>query len=261
MKKAFLIFLLFLCYQIVAASLVYVVCRLTGQALESSATMQVYALAACGLVTTFCLVVFGLLRRRPPLRQGRLTPAKWSALVMVVLVSAWGLSLLLSPLDLPDGGSTAMFQSVASDPLALLVLVIIGPLLEEVFFRAGIARQLVLGGLSPHVAAVLTAAAFALVHGNVAQAVPAFVVGYLLTLCYFATGNIVLCALLHVVNNGLAVLVLLFPSLDRVFSGVDTTASLVFGTGLLVAGLAAALAVSLPLMHRRDVRELMEREG
>lgn len=260
MKKAFLILLLFLCYQIVAACLVYVVCRLTGQPLEGSATMQVYAIAACGLVTVFILKLFGLLRRSAPLRVGRLTPAKWSALVMGVLACVWGLSLLLLPLNLDDGGSTAMFQSVVNDPLALIVLVVIGPLLEEVFFRAGIARQLVLGGLHPHVAAIITAAAFALAHANMAQAVPAFIVGYLLTLCYFATGNLVLCTSLHIINNGLAALALVFPSIDEVLNGSDTTPALVFGAGLLVAGLAAAFAVGLPLMHRRDVRELMERE-
>lgn len=261
MKKAFLFLLFFLCYQIVAACLVYVICRLTGQPLEGSTAMQVYAIAACGLVTTFILKMFGLLRRSAPLRVGRLTPAKWTALTLGVVVSAWGLSLLLTPLSLDDGGTTAMFQSVVNEPLALIVLVVIGPLLEEVFFRAGIARQLVLGGLHPQVAAVITAAAFALAHFNVAQAVPAFIVGYLLTLCYFSTGNLVLCTSLHIVNNALAVLALLFPSVDTLLNGVAPTPALVFGAGLLLIGLAAALAVTLPLMHRREVRELMQREG
>ena len=88
-------------------------------------------------------------------------------------------------------------------PLAVLALVVVGPLAEEVYFRgfmfAGLARRW--GVL---VGAVVSASAFAVLHGNVALLAPAFMSGLLFAWVYRAAGSLWPAVLAHAAQNALA---------------------------------------------------------
>lgn len=127
--------------------------------------------------------------------------------VSLTLLSAFGISFLLQPFDLPED-STLLFEGMKTDPLCLLTICIIGPLTEELVFRAHIIPSLRANGLPPVVSATLSALAFALIHGNIAQGIPAFLIGTLLGLLYLHTDNLSLCLPAHISNNTAAILLL-----------------------------------------------------
>jgi len=242
MKSAFILFLAFVGYQIVSACIASLLCKTGLVATGSLFEVQTYCLAVCGSLAVFLACRLGLLRSRPVWTRSLLAPARTALLGIGVLVAAWGLSLCLEPLHLNDGGTEPLFRSTIAHPLSLLVLVLIGPLLEEVFFRAGIARQLALSGNTPQVAAVLSALAFAVVHINPAQAVPAFILGYLLAVCYFTTGNLLLCTAIHILNNVVAVIALADPTVDAASTTDNAAESILMGIALIA--LAAVLVWS-----------------
>ena len=93
------------------------------------------------------------------------------------------------------------------------------------FFEEWLCRGIVLRGLlkkvSPAWAVVISAAFFALIHMNLWQAVPAFLMGLVFGYVYYKTGSLKLTMLMHCVNNTMAALLSRVPSLKDVDSIVD----------------------------------------
>ena len=91
--------------------------------------------------------------------------------------------------------------------LALLVLIVglVGPVAEEVFFR-GFAYRAFKERFGVRVGVVLSALLFALIHGNPIALLPIFVAGVLLAWLYERTGSLAAPILLHCGNNLLSVL-------------------------------------------------------
>ncbi len=160
--------------------------------------------------------------------------------VMGVLLLSVAVSQIADIFSLPDGGTGALFEGMRHSPLCLLLICVVGPLTEELVFRAGIVRCLCLRGMQGWVAATVSAAAFGAVHGNLAQALPAFVAGVALGLLYLRTGNLRMCLPAHVANNVLGIVQLSFPCLDSVKGSWSLAAvSLAFGVYLLYGALVS----------------------
>ena len=83
--------------------------------------------------------------------------------------------------------------------LILAVVVIIGPIFEELIFRKHLLDRLVKYGELP--AAVASALLFALYHGNFSQFFYAFFVGLIFAYIYVKTGNIKYSIVLHMAVN------------------------------------------------------------
>jgi uncharacterized protein len=134
----------------------------------------------------------------------------WPSLAALI-----GLSIVLSEIDNiirrflppPEELSEAMQQLLQGGPLALIVLIVIAPLTEELFFRG-----LLLDGFARNYGAqkamVFTALLFAAIHLNPYQFVPAFLIGLLLAWLRLKTGSIWLPITLHAANNALPFLFL-----------------------------------------------------
>lgn len=125
-----------------------------------------------------------------------------------VTVFALGLSLLVEPLQLSDGGMDASFAAMVNTGYCLLLLCLVGPVAEELVFRAGVLESLRRAGLNGTWSAAVSALSFAVVHGNWAQGIPAFIVGFLLGLLYLRTRNLRLCLPAHIANNVLGVCIM-----------------------------------------------------
>lgn len=82
-----------------------------------------------------------------------------------------------------------------------LCVAVMAPLLEEWLCRGLIMRSLFRNGVKAGWAIVLSAIFFALIHGNLWQAIPAFALGCLFGYVYYKTGNLWLCVLMHFTNN------------------------------------------------------------
>ena len=142
-------------------------------------------------------------------RDLSIRPIRWYHILFAivgVLQVAIGLSALLENFQLSDNGSQAIFQEMTHNAFCLLLLCVVGPLCEELVFRVGILRPLYLHRVPALLAAGISALAFAVVHGNLVQGIPAFIIGFVLGLLYLRTGNLWLCLPAHIANNTFAVI-------------------------------------------------------
>jgi membrane protease YdiL (CAAX protease family) len=137
-------------------------------------------------------------------------PGRTAAQVVLVVVGAAAVSLALEPIfhgvaeqgvepgPFP-GGASATIAVV----LAVLGLVVVGPIAEEIYFRG-----LVQGGLAGRgrgVALIAPAVLFAVVHLTPAAIPVLLVYGLLLGALRARTASIVPCCIAHILNNGMAI--------------------------------------------------------
>lgn len=181
--------------------------------------------------------------RRNCLTAGRhseppLSPSYVISLLTAFLLLVLGNSALAVVLELPDDGVSEIFMGVKDEAFAWLTLCLVGPLVEELIFREGIARQLRSLGMRTFWAALLSAAVFGVAHGNLAQAIPAIILGTALGLYYFRTNDLRLCLTAHVLNNTLAIILLFFPELETAFSGISAPILSTIAAVLILAGAA-----------------------
>lgn len=159
----------------------------------------------------------------------------WRLLGAFILVGV-GLTFLLHPFDLDDGGLTDLIRQGKNNVLMMLMICVVGPIIEEVVFRDGIQRQLSAIGLKPWLAILTTSVSFGIVHGNFAQALPAIVLGVLLGWLYYKTGDLRLCVPAHIFNNSLAALSLHIPELETYMEAWPTLLFYVMGSGVVALG-------------------------
>ncbi len=162
-----------------------------------------------------------------------------SGVLMVVgtLGIAFGVAGVLELLHVSAEENNELFRAMLSNPFCWLLLCLVGPLAEELTFRVGIVRSLYRQNVPSWLAVFISAFAFALVHGNLWQSIPAFVVGLILGWLYLTTGNLRLCLPTHMVNNTLSVLMLAFPALNVTNSLPLTLVFLLVGAALLAWGM------------------------
>lgn len=150
-----------------------------------------------------------------------------------VLTFALGLSFLVEPLQLSDDGMEASFAAMVNTGYCLLLLCLVGPAAEELVFRAGILESLRRAGLNGMWSAAISALSFAVVHGNWAQGIPAFIVGFLLGLLYLRTRNLRLCLPAHIANNVLGVCIMK-SSFTESINGLPAWSAVTLGVLLTV---------------------------
>ena len=245
MKKSLLLLLFYILSQFVALNLARVAGAVAGGGAQPSPAVQGASLLVSSLLLLLLLWALRLVRFRP---QGRgRVRSRWAAgLAMpAVLLLCLGLSLLFKPLSLDDGGQMALFDAMKGNVLCLLLLCVVGPLTEEMVFREGLLRHLSAAGLPPLLAAAVSAGVFALVHGNLAQAFHAAVLGFVLGLLYLRTADVRLCFPAHALNNTLAVLFLYFPGAEAALLPDGLGRTLAVGAAWTVAG-AGMLVLAWP---------------
>lgn len=224
--RGILYFIAIIAAQLLAGGVALLIPRLTGE----NAVSPVWMGRTLLLVNLLLLTGIILCRRLRPSTQRapffrprsewrggsglRSLTARQGFAAVASVLWAFGLSLALTPLKLDDGGISLLFADMRHDPLCLIELCLIGPLCEEVVFRYGILRSLLRSGRLPgYMAALLSALAFAVIHGNLGQGIPALIIGTVFGLMYLRTGDLRLCLVGHVANNTFAAVLLFFPHL------------------------------------------------
>lgn len=127
------------------------------------------------------------------------------------------------------------FQNMSHDVLGILSVALLGPIIEELCFREAIEGSMLRSGVKPWVAIVVSALLFGLIHGNPVQMVFGALMGVVLGVIYYKTGNIVLTCIVHVLNNSWSVLMMATGGTE-VPDWLDTTA------GMLVTAAVCTLA-------------------
>ena len=187
----------------------------------------------------------------------------WGMALVGFVVLSLGTSLMLSPVGMDDRGMQKIFEGMKDSGVCLFLMAVAGPVFEEIVFREGVLRQLVhsrrrndptSGGLTLLWATVVSALCFGLVHGNLQQAVPAFILGLALGLCYCRTGNIVMCSVLHVVNNSMALGLMFLPQVNNAMENLPTPLSVGLGSLCVVVG--ALMLIGMYLMPVRKAKKV-----
>ena len=136
-----------------------------------------------------------------------------------------------------------LFKQLSSNIWGVLSLVVVGTLAEELTYRAGV-FQLTRKHIGNIGAMLLSSLLFALVHGNLYQAIPAFFLGLALAYLYLRTEDLRLCWSAHIANNALAVLAFHYAPLAHLGEqwpvwqqvGVGALMVVMGGFGLLMKG-------------------------
>lgn len=226
------------------------------------------------------LSIENMLKQRPiwfarVIRGRDLNCKGWGLAIFGFVLLSLGVNFMLAPFELDDLGMMEMFDNMKGSAPCLFLMCVAAPVFEELVFREGILRQLVHtrqpqtsgvsarpqrlnafnNGTSILWGIIISSLCFAIIHGNLQQALPAFVLGVALGLCYCRTGNVVLCSVLHIINNSMAVALLCFPQVNTRLDSLPTTLSLSLGIlGFLIGGILL-LGLSLtPLFSKRKIK-------
>ena len=97
-------------------------------------------------------------------------------------------------------------DAMSANPIGLLSICLLGPLLEEAVFRGAIERRLLEKPWNPWYAIVISAVFFSAAHGNFSQGLTAMVIGCFMGWVYYRTRNLWPCVLIHALNNTTACL-------------------------------------------------------
>ena len=124
-----------------------------------------------------------------------------------VLSAILGLGLFLAfsivPVD-PSEYNKLFPASLTTNPIFIISVCFGAPLSEELVFRGGIERVLLNCKSNLWIAIMVSAAAFALTHGNMVQSPFALALGIVIGWIYYRTGSVWPGICIHFVNNTLA---------------------------------------------------------
>ncbi len=181
----------------------------------------------------------------------------WS-IALIVSAMALACTFVIEPISmlLPEMSEAmkAAMEMMLNGPvwITLISVSVFAPFFEEWLCRGIILRGL-LTKVKPAWAITISAAVFGLIHGNLWQAIPAFVIGLILGYVYYKTGSLKLTMLMHCVNNTLAVIVSKIPGLEDVefFSQIMSPWAYV----LVIVAFTAVLASGLVIMKSIPLKE------
>lgn len=252
MKKAFLVVLTFVIMQVVVPTVgTYLLgAHALGNGNVSELSGQItnpYALCIM-MIAAYALTVGALYAWRLLLPDTKLVRRKTpiALAIAVTLAVLVPMSFLEELLELPDKLSNASYI-IASNPLGIFCVVVVGPIVEELVFRRATLGAMLESGTKAPMAIIVSALAFALVHFNPAQAPAAIVLGCLFGWIYVRSGSIIPSIVCHIFNNALSVCLMLGI-------GDDVTMSTLCGSRLTAAAVSlvfAALAVTLIKVYAR----------
>ena len=183
-----------------------------------------------------------------------------SGLSMALIVSAMALAAAFAfePISmlLPEMSETmkAAMEMLLDGPvwITLISVSVFAPFFEEWLCRGIILRGL-LKRVKPAWAIVISAAIFGLIHGNLWQAIPAFIIGVILGYVYYKTGSLKLTMLMHCVNNTLSVIVSRIPAFEDVEFFADVMSPWAYVTVLIA--FAVVLASGLIIIKSIPLKE------
>ena len=196
-----------------------------------------------GLLVLFLATVMGMIRWRVVFRKPALSSVKVTLILVSSVLFLLGLNLLSERMALPDNNAE-LITAMAHHPIGVLTIAFFSPLVEELVFREAMIGDQIRQGGSAWWAILFSSLCFGLVHANPAQIPFATIMGVFLGYLYWKTGNVWLTCVIHVLNNGLALALLLI-------FGPDASLSELIGVGLPVCILSSFVCVSSLALIRR----------
>lgn len=100
------------------------------------------------------------------------------------------------------------FIGMASNPIGIISICLVGPIAEEVLFRGIILKSMTRCGITPWLAITTSALVFGTFHGNPIQVPFAFIAGLYLGIIYYHSGNLIAPTICHILNNTFSVILM-----------------------------------------------------
>lgn len=195
--------------------------------------------------------IFYYAYRKAGVKLSELFPAKpFNIFILIpVLVFLWAAQNLIGEVNIalakvlpPPAWFNELFSKIFENDFgiygAILKVVVIAPIIEELIFRGAIMHGL-MRNYSRFTAIFVSALMFALFHLNPWQLPATFVLGLLLGIIMVRTRNIFLCILGHAINNGLVMVSILFSNELQTTSFYQSSKS----SQLMISTLIAAVAL------------------
>lgn len=170
--------------------------------LSLSASMMAWMLFLSSIITATVLVMTRIVYC--PSVMPKVPPYALFAIVGAMIVSL-SLNIWAEIFQLPDIIEEQILV-MSRMPIGMITIGVLGPIVEEMVFRAGMVGNMLRCGYRPVVAIVGSALIFGIIHINPAQIPFAFAMGLVLAVIYWKTGNILLSSIVHILNNSLSVL-------------------------------------------------------
>ena len=144
-------------------------------------------------------------------------------------------------------------HNVGSLVMGILLVGMLAPLAEELFFRGCLQRLFTTGGMNIHLAVWITAIIFSAMHGQVYGFVPRMLLGALFGYAAVWSRSLWVPVLMHDLNNTLYVIGRYITQTNSSLSLPETTA-LTTGTLLIAAASLLLTAACLLMMYRHRVK-------
>lgn len=214
-----------------------------------------------GVGSAFFIFYYSYRRAGVPLKE--LFPAKSFTFLILfpVLLFLWAAHNLIGEVNValdqvlpPPAWFWELFNKIFESDYgiygAILKVVILAPVIEELIFRGVIMHGLMRNN-SKFTAVFVSALLFALFHLNPWQFPATFVLGLLLGILMLRTRNIYLCILGHAINNGLVLISIQF------FDPIQKTSFFQSSkpNQLIISALISASALALIFLFSRNPKE------
>ena len=156
-----------------------------------------------------------------------LVPKQAFGLSLVMAISAlFAFDMLFQVLDIPDIFEQ-QFQDMTKSWAGFIGICIVGPIMEELMMRRVIMTEI--SKATGHVwwGIIISAAIFAVIHGNPIQMVFALPAGIIFGWLYHKTGSLFVPICIHIINNTISFFAIKF-NLDLQISIFDTLGTIIF---------------------------------
>ena len=204
-------------------------------AIEHMPTMLGLALICSNLSLYFFYRLTQLSRHPLTDAKRKLSPALTTTALLSFLCISFSAAFILMRFDLNDGGIEAVFNEMKTNPAGILAIVVFAPLGEELAFREVFQRRLQ-AMTSPLVAILASGVIFGAYHLNLAQMIPAAILGIVLAVLYYRFGDIRVCLAAHILNNGLSTLISILDPTDKIEEAVAKSYPELWAIPLLIIG-------------------------
>lgn len=168
---------------------------------------------------------------------------KYFPLILIIFIGQFFISEFISSL-IPTEGKIfgKLYQSMSYGLLGnfekypwitFFSICILAPLLEEIFFRGFLLKGMLNNQVKPYKAIIISALLFGGIHFYPWQIVGGFFAGIVLGLSFYKTGSLLICTLLHFLNNFLGFLLFMkYHQLEMPTLGLNEY--LTFFIGILI---------------------------
>lgn len=210
-------------------------------------------LLICNVLSAVLLVPLGMVEWKRTFDAGTVEWGEAPRIILGALLFAFSLNILSEMADLEDVLGE-QFVEMLTNPVGVLTISLIGPIVEELIFREAIIGYSISNGMKPFRAVLMSAILFGIIHVNPAQVPFAFAMGMLFGLVYLRTRSIVLTGIIHIINNSIAALqVWVLGDRAQEMSLVDMLGGTLPAIAVAVVGIALSWKLTLSSLYEETL--------